>query len=474
MIRALTTLLLVLIAGVPARAEWFLAPAFPNLQFTNPTDFQHAGDGTNRVFVVEQAGDIWVFERSDTVSTKRKFLDVSSKLNSGYEAGLLGLAFHPDYENNGYFYINYTSVINQNTVARYTVSADPDSADPTSELIVLAESQLGNYHNGGQLAFGPDGYLYISRGDGGVPSSSQDLTTFTGSILRINVDTTANGNNYGIPPDNPFAGNGSGYKEEIFAYGFRNAWRFALDPVTGMCIAGDVGQATWEELDHVTPGANFGWPLMEGPDCYDPPSCDTTGAGLNAPVWTYTHAVGHAVVAGYFYRGADHPSLVGKFIYGDYDSGIIWALDYDGVNPPTNEIVTPLAPFVLSFGTDQDGELYATSYDGYIYTLKPVVSHAPSQPITASALLGNYPNPFNPSTTIAFTLAEPSPVAVGIYDVRGRRVRTLVDSDYGMGRNSVAWDGRDDAGRRVPSGVYFCRLTVGARVVDSRQMILIK
>jgi glucose/arabinose dehydrogenase len=283
---------------------------------------------------------------------------------SGGEMGLLGLAFDPNYAANGFFYVNYTTSQGglHTVIARYQVTADPDVADAASETILLQYSQPFENHNGGCLAFGQDGNLYIAAGDGGGggdPSGNgQSLTTVLGKILRIT-------NTGAIPGDNPFAGMGGGVRGEIWAYGMRNPWRFSFDRTTGDLWCGDVGQNAIEEIDLVVKGGNYGWNLFEGDQDYDNPgnvNIDTT----ERPIVTYTHSLGEAVTGGYVYRGTGVPSLVGSYVYADFGSGRIWALVYDGSNVVSNvEIAGVSTP--SSFGEDFDGELYICSFSGNIY-----------------------------------------------------------------------------------------------------------
>ncbi len=322
--------------------EFTVEEAFPNLTFDRPVGIYHAGDESNRLFVLEQAGVIYVFENSKTVNSATVFLDIRDRVNDeGYEEGLLGLAFHPDYENNHYFYVDYTAANPRRTViARYQANPDnPNKADKNSEFVILEVEQPYRNHNGGQISFGPDGYLYIALGDGGSggdpKGNGQNLQTLLGSILRIDVDNPSNGRNYGIPSDNPFAGNTEGYREEIYAYGLRNPWRFSFDPETDQLWAADVGQENWEEIDIIKKGKNYGWNIMEGKHCYKPSTgCNT--AGLELPIWEYGHDVGHSITGGFVYRGTKIPQLIGLYIYGDFEFGQIWALQYDGTNDTVN------------------------------------------------------------------------------------------------------------------------------------------
>jgi len=355
--------------------QYKLQNAFTKLSFDNPVDLQHAGDGTNRIFVVSQKGLIYVFKSRYSVKSAKIFLDIRDKVTYGDELGLLGLAFHPDYKNNGYFYVNYTTSNPLRTViARYKVRPKKRNlANKNSERILLEVNQPYRNHNGGQLAFGPDGYLYIALGDGGsggdTENNGQDKSSLLGKILRIDVDCTSE-NNYCIPSENPFAGNTRGYKEEIYAYGLRNPWRFSFDPVTDWLWAGDVGQDLWEEIDIIENGKNYGWRIMEGNHCYNPSSgCDTSG--LTLPVWEYGHddEGGCSITGGYVYRGTKFQELYGKYIYGDYCDGRIWALSYDGVNEATNELLLTEDIEISSFGVDKDNEIYICDLNGKIYKL---------------------------------------------------------------------------------------------------------
>ncbi|TLD41037.1 MAG: hypothetical protein JETT_2683 [Candidatus Jettenia ecosi] len=358
------------------RAQVRIEVAFPHLKFVNPTDIQNSGDGTNRLFVLEQQGIISVFQNSSRMKEKQIFLDIRDRVNDrGAEEGLLGLAFHPDFKNNGFFYVNYTASDPRRTViARYSVrQTTPNAALKDSELIIMQFSQPFSNHNGGQIAFGPDGFFYIATGDGGSGGdpfgNGQSLKTLLGKILRIDVDNPSEGRNYGIPADNPFAGNASGFMKEIYAYGLRNLWRFSFDPETQWLWAADVGQYHFEEVDIIGKGKNYGWNIMEGLHCFKPPSgCDTTG--LELPVWEYNHDVGASITGGYVYRGSQVPELIGAYIYGDFMSGRIWSLRYDGSSLPINTELLTTNLNISSFGIDEKKELYILSFDGKIYCFK--------------------------------------------------------------------------------------------------------
>ena len=354
--------------------EGTVPEAFPNLDFIRPLSIQDAGDGTERLFVVEQAGTISVFPGDPEVAERDIFLDIEGRVTDiSNEQGLLGLAFHPDFETNGYFYVNYTAPGPDRTViSRFSVSEDDENrANPDSETVLLTYNQPYGNHNAGHIAFGPDGYLYIAAGDGGSAgdpeNNAQDRETLLGSILRIDVDSQENGNEYGIPDDNPFAGNDEGFREEIFAYGLRNPWRFSFDAGTGDIWAGDVGQNNLEEIDLIKKGLNYGWNIMEGKSCY-PAGSDCSTEGLELPVFQYDHSDNNrSITGGYVYRGSDIPALVGYYIYADFVSGRIWALDISDLENPVNTEIFDADFRISSFGVDAENEMYVTAFDGNIY-----------------------------------------------------------------------------------------------------------
>lgn len=347
--------------------ELVFKEAFPNLTFEQPVDIQSPNDGTNRLFVLSQPGIVYVFNNDPSTKNKEVFLDIRGKVLFGGEQGLLGLAFHPNYKDNGYFYLDYTTNNPRRTViSRFKVSAnDPSKADPDSEEVLLEVEQPYANHNGGQISFGPDGYLYISLGDGGSGgdplNAGQDRTMLLGSILRIDVDNQSGGKKYSIPPDNPFAGNSSGFREEIYAYGLRNVWRFSFDKQNRLWAA-DVGQNQWEEINLIEKGKNYGWRIMEGNHCYDPPvNCDTTG--LTMPIWEYGHDQdgGYSITGGFVYYGKSAPPLNGKYIYADYVVGKIWTLEYSkGV--VKNSLLAKTDFLISTFGVDDKDELYFATY----------------------------------------------------------------------------------------------------------------
>ncbi len=463
------------------QAQFEVEVAFENLFFDRPVDLQHAGDGSGRLFVVEQAGVIQVFANDPAVAMSTIFLDINDRVrDQNNEEGLLGLAFHPDFANNGFFFVSYTaSNPRRSVVARYSIEAgDPNRGDPNSEVVIIEAAQPAGNHNGGQIAFGPDGLLYIALGDGGGANdqfgNGQNRTTLLGAILRLDVDNPDAGRNYSIPGDNPFAGNTSGFREEIYAYGLRNPWRFSFDPVTGLLWTADVGQNQFEEVDIIENGGNYGWNEMEGFQCFRP-LCDQTGLAL--PVHEYAHSgQAKSVTGGYVYRGPGVPELIGQYVYADYIDGRIWALDYDGQQVVQNTLLLDTNLNIASFGVDEQGELYICAFNGRIYRFIPTTTAIAEDgvPEAPARLLANHPNPFRAATTITYALSRTAPVELAVYDAQGRRVRTLTTGMRPAGEHALRWDGRTDEGMRSAGGVYFLRLLVAGTVAASRQMVLVR
>ena len=338
----------------------------------SPVDLQLPNDNTGRFFVVEQAGTIRIVANSSLLPGS--FLDIAGKITTGSEMGLLGLAFHPSYSQNRRFFVNYNRTIGgqlQTVIAEYLASAsDANRADPASERILLAVDQPFPNHKGGQLAFGPDTFLYIGLGDGGSGGdpfgNGQSLQTLLGKMLRIDVDRTDPGLQYAIPPDNPFAAGGG--LPEIWAYGLRNPWRFSFESGTGRLFCADVGQDSYEEIDLLQKGGNFGWNTMEGLHCFNPSSgCNMTG--LILPIAEYSHSEGEAVIGGYVYEGSGIPSLVGTYLFGDYLSGTIWGLKETTPGTWTRSQLLSTQRNISSFGQDAAGELYVVDYSGNILKL---------------------------------------------------------------------------------------------------------
>ncbi|HEY0159722.1 MAG TPA: PQQ-dependent sugar dehydrogenase [Thermoanaerobaculia bacterium] len=332
--------------------------------FERPVAIAHAGDA--RLFVVEQPGTIRVYDPARTGT--EQFLDIRSLVLSGGERGLLGVAFHPHYSQNGFFFVNYTDRAGDTVIARYSRSAtDPNRADPASAHVLLRIDQPYANHNGGQLQFGPDGYLYIGMGDGGSggdpENRAQNRNDLLGKMLRIDVD---HGSPYGIPPSNPFIGQ-AGTRPEIWSLGLRNPWRFSFDRFTGDLWIADVGQGEREEINFQAGssigGDNYGWRRMEGSRCFNPATNCNPG-NLVLPVIEYGHDDGCSVTGGYVYRGTRSRRLTGMYIYGDYCSRMIW-----GAKPGANGVLTSQflihgPGFVSTFGEDANGEIYVADHGG--------------------------------------------------------------------------------------------------------------
>ncbi|MFN6947216.1 MAG: PQQ-dependent sugar dehydrogenase [Cytophagaceae bacterium] len=352
---------------------------FTGLSFDKPTHLTHSGDGTDRIFVLEQAGKIKVFQNSEEVREAHVFLDIKNKVRSGGEQGLLGLAFHPDFKKNKHFYINYTAQEDGQLytfVSRFEVSSEnPDSALINSEEVILQFEQPYGNHNGGTIFFGLDGYLYISTGDGGGGGdpleAGQDRSTLLGKILRIDVDNREGMRNYSIPKDNPFAGNTENYKEEIFAYGLRNAWKVSQDEENGLIYAADVGQDEMEIINIIEIGKNYGWNIMEGSLCFEPAE-DCPREGLELPVFEYPNRRNDcSITGGYVYRGAVNQSIEGYYVFGDYCSGKVWAIRYNGEEVVDELLLSDTDLQISSFGEDEQNELYICDHrGGGIYRLE--------------------------------------------------------------------------------------------------------
>ena len=337
-----------------------------------PVAIAHGGDGSGRLFITLQVGRIAVHDGRRVLA--KPFLDIASLVSCCGERGLLSAAFHPQYARNGLFYVNYTNTAGDTVIARYRVSADPNVADPRSGSILLTIAQPFANHNGGQLKFGPDGYLYIGMGDGGSGGDpgnrSQNLGDLLGKMLRIDVDGAQP---YAIPPSNPFVGK-AGARGEIWAFGLRNPWRFSFDRKSGDLFIADVGQNRREEVNFQPArsrgGENYGWRLMEGSRCFNPPSHCNSGS-LTLPILEYEPPAGCAIIGGYRYRGARFPQIAAMYFYGDYCSGRIWAATESG-GAWTAAVVLDTPYSISTFGEDEAGELYVTHHDatkGAVYRI---------------------------------------------------------------------------------------------------------
>ncbi|MFA5569115.1 MAG: PQQ-dependent sugar dehydrogenase [Trueperaceae bacterium] len=366
----LLTLLALLLMGLTQGAlAQRLVPVADGLK--QPVSITNAGD--SRLFVVQQGGMVRIVK--DGALLKDPFLDISDRTKSGGERGLLGLAFPPDYATSGHFYVYYTGTRGESTLSRFTVTpGNPDRADPTSEEILLTQEQPYSNHNGGQLAFGPDGYLYLGLGDGGSggdpQGNGQNLGVLLGKLLRLDV---SGDKGYKVPPSNPFVAT-AGARSEIWAYGLRNPWRFSFDRETGDLYIADVGQNAYEEVDfqpaYSKGGENYGWNIMEASHCYGASTCDQTG--LTLPILEYPHGPqwGTSISGGYLYRGEAVPALVGRYVFADFTSGRVWS-----AGPEDGWELKPLFETgfnVSTFGEDAAGELYVADYtSGLIYRVGP-------------------------------------------------------------------------------------------------------
>ena len=451
-----------LLLPLPGKGQYVLREAFPNLSFNHLTEIVSAPAGRDRLYAATQAGVIYQFPNDPAVEQPVVFLDVSDRVVDGGERGLLGLAFHPDYETNGYFYVNYTAGNPlQTRISRFSrLSTNPDQANPASEQVLLTYTQPFENHNGGKIAFGPDGFLYISSGDGGSGgdplNNAQNRQNLLGKILRIDVNAPAGNLPYGIPPDNPFAGNTQGFREEIFAYGLRNVWKFSFDRDTGRLWAADVGQNSREEIDLITNGGNYGWRIMEGTTCYNP-SSGCNPAGLILPVYEYTHAsgLGRSITGGYVYRGSSLPALQGKYIYADYVSGNIWALELreDGT-VAENTLLRNAGFLVSSFGEDQNQELLVLSHGagGKIYRLADILT---STAEAAPEGVEVFPNPAHTRLTVRWKkVAAGSPASVKAYNALGQEVlatQLLLPGEGEAALDIAGW----------PKGIYTLHLEAG-------------
>lgn len=338
--------------------QYKLQNAFVNLDFNRPTDivFQDS-----RVFITEQSGKINVFNNSGSTTVKKTFLTlILPSINT--EEGLFSIAFHPNYSVNKYFYVTYTLKTPDSTrlrLSRFTCSANPDSAIRNSEFVIYEMVSRFNRHFGGKLLFDANGYLNISTGDGNTEGVLSQDSSLWGKFLRINVDSFSAGRNYSIPPSNPYYQNQLGIREEIYAAGFRHLWKFSIDPVTNMIWGGDVGESTWEEIDIIKSGKNYGWSTLEGYECWLI-NCDTAGRNFEPPLTVYNHNVGFSITGGYVYRGNLLPTLYNRYVYADFVSGRVWALNYES---KLNRQLLDSTLNIVSFGTDASNELYVLCYN---------------------------------------------------------------------------------------------------------------
>jgi glucose/arabinose dehydrogenase len=388
--------ILLLIAATEAGAQC-TAPAnstaIPDIKLSllvdglqQPVAIAHANDGSQRLFILEQEGRIRIIHKGKLQD--RPFMDIRNRVSSGGERGLLGIAFHPQFRTNGRFFINYTGNKDGLRIFVSEFQANPSGAvNINSERQLLSIAQPYSNHNGGQLAFGPDGYLYIGMGDGGSGDDphnhGQNLSTLLGSILRIDVNKTAGKLNYAIPADNPYVNNNKA-RPEIWAWGLRNPWRFSFDRNTGELYAADVGQDETEEIDIIKRGHNYGWRIMEGPHCTPGVNPKCNNKGLTLPLYSYNHDIGRSITGGYVYRGNAVKGLCGTYIYGDFVSQAIWGLRqnkgkvvaHKTLFDPRSLLRLAIDYFkddgllISTFGEDEAGEIYVAAYQsGRIYKI---------------------------------------------------------------------------------------------------------
>jgi glucose/arabinose dehydrogenase len=371
---AVTALMVLFVSSFSPAAElsWpALALGKKIASVEKPTSISHANDGSNRLFLTEQAGRIVLVR--DGVQLKEPFLDISGRVSCCGERGLLSVAFPPGYREKGYFYVNYTNRKGDTVVARFRITKNPDQGDAATEEVILTVKQPYANHNGGQLAFGPDGYLYIGMGDGGSGGdpygNGQKMDTLLGKLLRIDVESKVKP--YDIPSSNPFVGR-KGVLPAIWALGLRNPWRFSFDRKTGDLFIADVGQNKYEEVNVQSAsskgGENYGWNIMEGMHCFKAKTCNTSGLVL--PVVEYNHKAGCSVTGGMVYRGRTFPLLDNIYFYGDYCTGRIWGMRRSGEQWIARELMhTKLS--ISTFGEDEAGELYIADHDeGGIYRIE--------------------------------------------------------------------------------------------------------
>lgn len=330
--------------------------------FDRPTAIASPGDGTGRLFVAEQAGRVRLIV--DGALVARPFLDFSSRVFSAGGNGLLGLAFHPEFAQNGYFFVHYVSLEQRSTVARFQVSGNPNRARASSETAVFVFDEMAGNHKGGDLAFGPDGYLYVPIGDGsggGDPDdNAQNLENLFGTVLRLDVDRVP----AAAPPDNPFVGDPSA-RDEIWAYGLRNPWRLSFDPASGDLFIADVGEQALEEVNRQPAssrgGENYGWRRREGSRCFEP-ATDCGADGLVPPILEYGRDLGCSITGGFVYRGKSFATLRGHYLYGDFCTGIIWGAEPNRDGVWISRMLAETGLSVVTFGRDDDGELYVADY----------------------------------------------------------------------------------------------------------------
>ncbi len=398
--------------------HFIFAASWPELNFLpiiggleKPIHVTHANDGRGRLFIVEQPGRIRIF--SNGLLQPAPFLDITDRVGCCGERGLLSVAFPPDFATKGYFYVNYTNAAGNTVVSRFFVTASGDIADPVSENQILTVNQPFPNHNGGQIAFGPDGMLYIGMGDGGGGGdplgSGQDPSSLLGKLLRIDVESGAQP--YAIPPNNPFAGISTA-RPEIWASGLRNPWRFSFDRKNGDLYIADVGQNQYEEVNvqaaNSPGGANYGWNILEGTHCYEQSSCDSNGLVL--PVLEYNHASGdRSITGGHIYRGGNFPRLRDVYLFGDFSSGRMAGMRRSG-SGFESALLSNSGFAISSFGEDESGEVYVADINGTVYRIEDTVRYSE---LTLAGMLPSY----QPGDPIHAVVTETSPQRAVVQDL---------------------------------------------------------
>lgn len=454
----LALLTLSALAGGAAAQPVATADAFPGLAFAQPVALAVAPGDAGRAYVVEQGGVVRAARLG--AAEADAFLDVTDRVQSGGEAGLLGLAFHPDYAANGRLFVNYTAPgdgrgVLVTRVSEFARAADGGAADPASERVLLEVGQPFGNHNGGALAFGPDGLLYVALGDGGgggdPENNGQDPTTLLGALLRIDVADVPDGAAYGVPADNPFVGRAG--RDEVYAYGFRNPWKVSVAD-DGTVWLGDVGQSQWEEVNRVERGGNYGWNAVEGPECFRA-GCDP--GAYQAPTFAYRHGpdTGRSVTGGVALDGTPLAGL-GDYVYGDFISGRLWALDVSA-EPATSRPLFETGAPISSIDRGPDGAVYVTDYRGTVLRLDPAGGTAAAPPPGAAALRLVGPNPFRAGTAVEVEAPAGQPLRVVVADVLGREVARLWDGPAPAGVLRLRLDGA-----ALAAGVYDVRVASGA------------
>ena len=435
----------------------------------SPVNIKHAGD--DRLFIAERAGYIEILNTNGSLNPS-PFLDINTRVtNNGGEQGLLGIAFHPDYVSNGYFYVNYIDNSENTVISRFSRST-VNTADPTSELILLTISQPFSNHNGGDMAFGADGYLYISTGDGGSggdpQDNAQDLTTFLGKILRIDVDNTDPGKNYAIPNDNPFVSNGTALNE-IWAFGLRNPWKFSFDRTTNDLWIADVGQMTYEEINMATPsvsslGLNYGWRCYEGNSTYNTSGCANPST-MTFPIAEYSHSGSGvfkcSITGGYRHRGITQASLNGLYFFADYCSDEIGVLEQSGMNWTMSFTQQYNGNGWSCFGEDINGELYVAGVDsGNVFKIIDANLSTENYELSKIKM---YPNPTKNELTFDLLDTYSRIQSINIYSIQGKLLKSITNFTNPLFTIFVD---------KMSSGLYLIEIKDKSEVKETRKLIL--